>query len=62
MGLLKRMDAELKKRHETITLDAGYESEENYEALEERGQTAYIKPQNYERSKPRKYRSNAFLA
>ena len=29
--------------------------------LEARGQTAYIKPQNYERSKTRKYRNNAYL-
>jgi transposase len=60
-GLLERMDAGLGKRHETATLDAGYESEENYKLLEQRGQTAYIKPQNYERSKTRKYRNNAYL-
>lgn len=33
----------------------GYESEENYPFLEENGQLAYIKPQNYEISKIRKY-------
>ena len=38
--------------------DAGYESEENYLFLEENGQLAYIKPQNYEISKTRKYRQD----
>jgi hypothetical protein len=61
LGLLNRMDAGLDKRHKTVTLDAGYESEENYKMLETRNQIAYIKPQNYERSKSRKYRSNAYL-
>jgi len=60
-GLLERMDASLKRRHEAVTLDAGYESEENYKLLKERKQAAYIKPQNYERSKTRKYRTNAYL-
>jgi sarcosine oxidase delta subunit len=60
-GLLARMDAGLGMRYETVTLDAGYESEENYKALEARGQAAYIKPQNYEKSKTRKYRSNLYL-
>ena len=36
----------------------GYESEENYLFLEENGQLAYIKPQNYEISKTRKYRQD----
>jgi len=61
VDLLERMDAALGRRHKVVTADAGYESEENYKTLEERGQTAYIKPQNYERSKTRKYRSNAYL-
>ena len=34
-----------------IVADAGYESEENYLFIEGNGQTAYIKPQNYEISK-----------
>ena len=61
LSLLERMDAALGRRHKALTADAGYESEENYKALEERGQTAYIKPQNYERSKTRRYRNNACL-
>ena len=60
--LLERMETGLKgKKHQNIVADAGYESEENYKALINRTQTAYIKPQNYEKSKTRKYRSNAYL-
>lgn len=43
-----------------IVADAGYESEENYVYLEENKQTPYIKPQNYEISKTRKYRKDEF--
>ena len=49
------------KQFEAVTLDAGYESEENYKALKDRNQAAYIKPQNYEKSKTRKYKTNAYL-
>ena len=61
LSLLDRMAAGLNRRHKAVVADAGYESEENYKGLEERGQAAYIKPQNYERSKTRKYRNNAYL-
>jgi transposase len=61
VGLLERMHKYLQRRHETVTTDAGYESEENLKWLEAHGQTAYIKPQNYERSRTRKYKNNAFL-
>ncbi len=61
IGLLERMDKYLRRRHKTITTDAGYESEENHKKLEKRGQIAYIKPQNYERSKTRASQRNAFL-
>ena len=60
-GLLERMDAGLKQKHKAVVADAGYESEENYKRLSQRNQVAYIKPQNYERSKTRKYRNNAYL-
>lgn len=60
LGLLERMDAGLGKRHEAVIADAGYESEENYKKLEERDQIAYIKPQNYEKFKKRKWRNNAY--
>ena len=60
--LLNRMETGMKgKRFESATLDSGYESEENYKALKSRNQVAYIKPQNYEKSKTRKYKTNAYL-
>jgi len=60
--LLDRMEKGMDgKRFESATLDAGYESEENYKALKSRNQAAYIKPQNYEKSKTRKYKTNAYL-
>jgi transposase len=62
LSLLERMEAGMDgKRHENVVADAGYESEENYKALEVRNQAAYIKPQNYEKSKTRKYKTNAYL-
>ena len=61
LGLLDRMEAGCGKRHERVIADAGYESEENYLGVQHRGQIAYIKPQNYEKSKTRKYRTNAYL-
>lgn len=47
--------------YEDVTADAGYESEENYSWFEEAGKDCYIKPQNYERSKTKKYKSNMAL-
>lgn len=38
--------------------DAGFESEENYTWCEENGQTAFIKPANYDIAKTRKYKSD----
>jgi len=61
LPLLDRMENGCGKRHKNAALDAGYESEENYKGLIARGQTAYIKPQNYEKSKTRKHKKNAFL-
>lgn len=49
-------------RHKDVTLDAGYESEENYTYFEgKEEQECYIKPQNYERSKTRKFKSDMNL-
>ena len=59
-GLLERMDGALKKRHDVVVADAGYESEENYKYLKEREQTACIKPQNYEISRTKKYRRDKY--
>lgn len=47
--------------YKDVTADAGYESEENYCWFEEEDTTCYIKPQNYERSKTKKYKSNMAL-
>lgn len=43
------------------TLDAGYEGEENYTYGEQIPTVFYIKPQNYERSKTKKFKSNMAL-
>lgn len=53
---LKDMEEYLPFKYREVVADAGYESEENYLFLEENGQVSYIKPQNYEISKSRKYR------
>ncbi len=55
---LKDMECYLPFKYQEIVADAGYESEENYLFLEENGQLSYIKPQNYEISKIRKYRKD----
>ena len=59
--LLDRMEEKLGVQYGDVTADAGYESEENYTYFEQKQQTCYIKPQNYERSKKRKYKSNMHL-
>lgn len=47
--------------YDDVTCDAGYESEENYTFFDESSTQCYIKPQNYERSKTRKFKSNMAL-
>ena len=59
--LLNQMEAHTGHRYEDVTCDAGYESEENYTYFEKKGQSCYIKPQNYERSRKRKFKSNIHL-
>ena len=59
--MLDNMETHLPKLYDDVTLDAGYESEENYTYFENKKQTAYIKPQNYERSKTKKFKSNMNL-
>lgn len=44
--------------YKNIVADAGYESEENYRFIELNGQTAYIKPNNFEISKKRSYKQD----
>ena len=55
---LKDMENHLSFKYTEIVADAGYESEENYLFIEENGQISYIKPQNYEISKTRKYKKD----
>ena len=47
--------------YEDVTTDAGYESEENYTYFEGSSTQCYIKPQNYERGKTKKFKSNMAL-
>lgn len=55
---LKKIEAGLGFKYTNIVADAGYESEENYLFIEENGQTAFIKPANYEISKTRSYQKD----
>ena len=59
--LLDNMEEKLGVAYHDVTADAGYESEENYTYFEDKKQTCYIKPQNYERSKTRKFKNNMAL-
>lgn len=59
--LLENMGKHLGREYLDITADAGYESEENYTYFEGKPTKCYIKPQNYERSKTKKYRNNMAL-
>lgn len=56
--LLENMESHLGAAYADVTADAGYESEENYTYFEGKTTECYIKPQNYERSKTKKYKSN----
>lgn len=47
--------------YKDVTCDAGYESEENYTYFENCNTECYIKPQNYERSKTKRFKSNMAL-
>ena len=59
--LLNNMEARLGQSYKDLTADSGYESEENYTYFEGKQTECYIKPQNYERSKTKKYKSNMAL-
>lgn len=58
---LKKMENHLGRKHETLTADAGYESEENYAYLEKSGQICFIKPSNYEQQKKRGYGKKKYI-
>ena len=55
---LKEMEYYLPFKYKEVSADAGYESEEAYVFLKQNGQESYLKPQNYEISKTRKYRQD----
>ena len=55
---LEDFHAHIGKRSRKLVADAGYESEENYLYLREKGQTSYIKPNNYEVGKKRKWKQD----
>lgn len=59
--LLENMKEHLSSTYADVTADAGYESEENYTYFENKDTVCYIKPQNYECSKTRKYKNNMAL-
>lgn len=59
--LLDNMETQLGRSYKDVTADAGYESEENYTYFESSPTECYIKPQNYERFKTKKYKSNMAL-
>jgi len=61
LPLLDRMESHLDDRHAHLMANAGYDSGENLQGLLDRQQVGYIKPQNDERSKTRKYKNNAYL-
>ena len=55
--MLERMKEHLGFRFRRIVADSGYESLRNYRYLAEHEQEAYIKPNNYESSRTRKFKS-----
>ena len=57
---MERIQSNSKRQIRNLIADAGYASEENFTYLEQNGQNAYIKPQNYEISKTRKYKSDQY--
>lgn len=57
---MERMKSRSNRQIRNLIADAGYASEENFTYLEQNGQNAYIKPQNYEISKTRKYKSDKY--
>jgi transposase len=54
--LLEKLEQSLDGEFKSLTADAGYESEENYQYLKDNELTSYIKPQNYEIMKKRKFK------
>ena len=55
---LDKLEKDLPEKFENVIADAGYESEENYMYLSKHNQKSYIKPQNYEKSKSKKFKDD----
>lgn len=55
---LDRLEKNLNEKYDSVTADAGYESEENYVYLESKKQESFIKPSIYEKSKTKKFKSD----
>ena len=55
---LDKLKSNLSTQYKSVTADAGYESEENYLYLENNNYETYIKPQNYEKLKTKKFKKN----
>ena len=53
---INSFSSKISGKYKNIIADAGYESEENYKYLKEKGYNAYIKPTNYEQRKTRKFK------
>ena len=56
MEYVDKLEKGLPIKFENVIADAGYESEENYMYLSKHNQKSYIKPQNYEKSKNKKFK------
>ena len=54
---LNQLKKQHRKKYKKITADAGYESLDNYLYLGENGQLSFIKPQNHDQAKTKKFRS-----
>ena len=54
---LRKIEKKHGKKYEKVTADAGYESLDNYLFLGENGQISFIKPQNHDVKKTKKYLS-----
>lgn len=57
---MERMKSRSNRQIKNLIADAGYASEEIFTYLEQNEQNAYIKPQNYEMSKTRKYKRDKY--
>lgn len=55
---LEKLGESLPAKYKNVITDAGYESEENYAHLEKNKQVSYIKPQNYETMKTKRFKNN----